>query len=183
MEILPRLITLALLGLTISIEPSRAADAKFECPRDFRPSDPAKLNEIRLLLPTGNAIDGSNRLNAMIDKLRRDGMSEALIVDHLVGAYCRMAQDASLSVIEKNARARRFEAKITALLRQPEDSNRMIIDVPLKPGVVAAAVSAARRDGLSVDGWISRAVEFQLQQKYLDANPALYQRGTLCQIT
>jgi hypothetical protein len=162
---LSRLITLALLGLAIPAEPVFAGEPKFECLRDHRSSSAVKRDEVRMRLPTGNAIDDPSRLGATVSKLRSDGMPEALIAEHLTGAYCRaLSQDTSLSGVEKTARARRFAAQITALLRQ-QDSNTMIIDVPLKPGVVAAVISAARKDGLSIDGWISRVVETELQQK------------------
>ena len=159
------LFVLALLGSAFPSVSSFAAENKFECPRDLSLSRSAKLTEIRQYLPAGNAIDDLSRLDTIVEMMRRGGLPETEIADRLIGAYCRMvAQETSMPAAEKNARSRRFAGQVTAQLRQ-QASSRMIVDVPLKPSVFAATISAARKDGISVDGWISRVVETELQHK------------------
>src|SRR5947207_11483654 len=95
-----------LLSLAFSmlmIVPAVAAD-KFECPSPFRPNTPAKLEQIKGLLPNANVMVNINQLSDTIATLRREGMSKRLIADHLIGAYCPMVvQEASLTDAEKAA--------------------------------------------------------------------------------
>ena len=68
------LLSLALFSLTVV--PAVAAD-KFECPSPFKPNTPAKLEQIKGLLPNANAMANINQLSDTIATLRRDGMSKA----------------------------------------------------------------------------------------------------------
>ena len=90
---------LAFFGLILIAMPSAAVAAeKFECPFPVGPNTSAKLQEIKRLLPDGNAMADPERLNATVGTLRRDGMPKSLIIDYLAGAYCPMvAQESSLT--------------------------------------------------------------------------------------
>jgi uncharacterized protein (DUF1330 family) len=58
-----------------------------------------------------------DRLNVTIGTLRQEGMSKRQIVDHLVGVYCPMvAQQSSLTEVEKNAQVQRFTGQVTQLV-------------------------------------------------------------------
>jgi hypothetical protein len=74
------------------------ARAGFVCPKTIEGTTPGKGAEIRTLLPSGNALDNPAQLRASIDELKRFGLSNTLIIDHLIGAY---AQDVSLSDAQK----------------------------------------------------------------------------------
>jgi hypothetical protein len=104
------LLSLTLFSLTLV--PAVAAE-KFECPSPFKPNTPAKLEEIKGLLPNVNAMTDIGQLNVTIDTLRREGMPKNLIIDHLVGAYCPMiAREASLTESEKAALVQRFSGQV-----------------------------------------------------------------------
>jgi hypothetical protein len=92
------------------------------CPYTIEGATPEKRDEIRTLLPQGNAMDDPARLNASIDGLRRLGLSQTSIVNHLIGAYCpTVAQEGALSDAEKTAKVRQFASRITALVHREED--------------------------------------------------------------
>ena len=139
-----------LLGFTFSvlaIAPAVAAD-KFECPSPFRPNTPAKLEQIKGLLPGANAMSDINQLSATIATLRREGMSRRLIVDHLIGAYCPMVVgEASLTEAEKAARIARFSGQVTRLVYSLESGLDVIINVPLTPDIVDAVNGIAKKQG------------------------------------
>ena len=84
---IPFLLSLALFTLTLL--PAAAAE-KFECPNPFKPNTPAKLEQIKGLLPNVNTMANIGQLTVAISTLRREGMSKSLIIDHLIGAYCPM---------------------------------------------------------------------------------------------
>jgi hypothetical protein len=157
---------LAFFGLTLTaMPPAGAAAEKFECPVPLGPDTSAKLPEIKLLLPDGNAMADPDRLNATVDTLGRDGMPKSLIIDRLIGAYCPMvAQESSLTEAEKSARLQRFTGQITRLVYSLESGLDIIINVPLTPDVVAVLNATASKQGLSGADWIAMTVENALQR-------------------
>jgi hypothetical protein len=148
-----------------AMPPAGAAAEKFECPVPLVPNAVAKLQEIQRVLPDGNAMTDPGRLNATVDTLRRDGMPKRLIIDHLVGAYCPMvAQESSLTEVEKTARLQRFTGQITQLVYSLGSGLDIIINVPLTPDVVAVLNATASKQGLSGAAWIAMTVESALQR-------------------
>lgn len=157
------LLSLTLFSLTLV--PAVAAE-KFECPSPFKPNTPAKLEEIKGLLPNVNAMADISQLNITIDTLRREGMPKNLIIDHLIGAYCPMiAREASLAESEKVALVRRFSGQVTQLVYSLESGLDIIINVPLTPDIVDAVNSTARKQGLSGPAWIAMTIDNALQQQ------------------
>jgi hypothetical protein len=156
-----------LLSLTISVltvAPAVGAD-KFVCPSPFQPHAPAKLEQVKGLLPGTNALPAINQLNTTIATLRRDGMSRRLIVDHLIGAYCPMVvQDASLSEADKAARVTRFSGQVTRLVYSLESDLDIIINVPLTPDIVEVVNDIAKKQGLTGPAWIAMTIDDALQQ-------------------
>ena len=67
---------LSLTFSVLTVAPAVGAD-KFECPSPFKPNTPAKLEQVKGLLPDANAMPDINQLSATIATLRRDGMSKA----------------------------------------------------------------------------------------------------------
>ena len=162
------LCTLSKLMLAFSmltVVPAVAAD-KFECPSPFKPNTPAKLEQIKGLLPNANVMANINQLSDTIATLRRDGMSKRLIVDHLIGAYCPMVvQEASLTDAEKAARVARFSGQVTRLVYSLESGLDVIINVPLTPDIVDAVNGIAKKQGLSGPAWIAMTIDDALQQQ------------------
>src|SRR4249920_962997 len=103
------LLSLTLFSLTLV--PAVAAE-NFECPSPFKPNTPAKLEEIKGLLPNIDAMADIGQLNVTIGTLQREGMTKSLIIDHLVGAYCPLIErEASLTEAEKAERVRLFSGQ------------------------------------------------------------------------
>lgn len=117
---------------------------QFQCPFPSNPNNPAKLEQIRGLLPDVNTMTNIERLTTTIAALRRDGMPKILIIDHLVGAYCPMVvRDAPLTEAEKSALVRRFTGQVTRLVYSLGGGLDIIINVPLTRDVVDAVNSIA----------------------------------------
>jgi len=139
---------------------------QFQCPLPANPNNPAKLEQIRGLLPDVNTMTNIEQLNATITTLRRDGMSKGLIIDHLVGAYCLMVvREAPLTEIDKAALVRRFAGQVTRLVYSLGSGLEIILNVPLTPDVVDAVNSVAKKQGLSGPAWIAMTIEYALQKQ------------------
>lgn len=149
----------------LTLAPAVAAE-KFECPNPFTASTPAKLEQVKGLLPNVNAMADVGLLNDAIGTLRREGMSKRLIIDHLVGAYCPMiARDAALTDPEKATLVQRFSGQVTRLVYSLESGLDIIINVPLTPDVVDAVNTIAKQQGLSGPAWIAMTIDNALQQQ------------------
>ena len=155
--------TIALLTLTMV--PVTAAQA-FECPNPFAPNAPARLEQIKGLLPDLGAMGNIGQLTAAINTLRREGMSKNLIIDHLIGAYCPMVtQGSSQPEAEKAALVRRFSGQVTRLVYSLESGLEIIVKVPLTPDIADAVNTVAKKQGLSAPAWIAMAIDHALQQQ------------------
>jgi hypothetical protein len=156
---------LSLTLAALAVSPAVGAE-RFQCALPSNPNNPAKLEQIRGLLPDANTMSNIERLNAAIATLRRDGMSKSLIIDHLVGAYCPMVvREAPLTEAEKAALVRRFTGQVTRLVYSLESGLDIIINVPLTPDVVDAVNSVAKNQGLSGPAWIAMTIDYALQQQ------------------
>lgn len=139
---------------------------QFQCPSFSKPNNPAKLEQIRGLLPNVDTMTNIEQLSATIASLRRDGMSKSLIIDHLVGAYCPMvAREAAVDDTEKADRVRRFSGQVTRLVYSLESGLDIIVNVPLTPDIVDAVNSEAKKQGLSGPAWIAMTIDNALQQQ------------------
>jgi hypothetical protein len=151
--------------LLFTLVPAVAAN-QFECPNPFTPSTPARLEQVKGLLPTVNTMADVGLLNVAIGTLRREGMSKTLIIDHLIGAYCPMiARDATLTEAEKATLVQRFSGQVTRLVYSLESGLDIIINVPLTPDVVDAVNTIAKKQGLSGPAWIEMTIDNALQQQ------------------
>jgi S-methylmethionine-dependent homocysteine/selenocysteine methylase len=158
------------LGLSLALcafvaLPALGAE-QFQCPSFSRPNNPAKLEQIRGLLPNADTMTNIERLSATIASLRRDGMSKSLIIDHLVGAYCPMvAREAAVDDTEKAALVQRFTGEVTRLVYSLESGLDIIVSVPLSPDIVDTVNSVAKTQGLSGPAWIAMTIDNALQQQ------------------
>jgi hypothetical protein len=147
---------LSLLLFALKLTPAGAAET-FDCRNPFTPNTPAKLEQIKGMLPDANTV--------AINTLHRDGMSKSLIVDHLIGAYCPMvARDHSVTDVEKTALVQRFSDQVTRLVYSLASDLDIIINVPLTPDVVDAVNTVAKKQGLSGPAWIEMTIDNALQQ-------------------
>lgn len=151
-------------GLIGSI--TRSADAAaFTYPETVTSDAPRNASSLSDLYSGANDVTASNRLGEVMANLRKDGMKPALIVDHLIGAYCPLvANDSSLSDKQKADRMRRFARQVTGLAYGPsgQDELDVLVEVPLVPTLLGQVDQAAGRAGLSRGAWIERAIKQQL---------------------
>jgi hypothetical protein len=163
-----RLVLLLLLvcgaGLTGPIvRPANAAG--FTCPDTVTSDAPRNAPPPSDLYSGATDLTAGNRLGELMDDLRKSGMKPALIVDHLVGAYCPLvASDGSLSDQQKADRVRRFARQVTGLAygQSGQEELDVLVEVPLTPALLGQVDQAAGRAGLSRDAWIERAIKQQL---------------------
>ena len=151
-------------GLTGSI--MRPADAvTFTCPETVTSDVPRNAPSLSDLYPGATDLTAGNHLNELMADLRKSGMKPALIVDHLVGAYCPLAaNDGRLSDKQKADRVRRFARQVTGLAygQSGQDELDVLVDVPLTPTLLGQVDQAAAGAGMSRDAWIERAIKQQL---------------------
>lgn len=136
-----------------------ASAAAFECP--WRPVDAesGRAHDVKSLLPVGDPLDDPGQLAAAVDTLRRQGMSDVLIVDNLIGEYCPVvAADTSLDDAAKATRVRRFASTITNLVYASEDTTDILLTVPLPPAVVDQVRERSKAAGISLQDWMANAV-------------------------
>lgn len=111
------------------------------------------------MLPVSDQLDHPASLNATVDKLREQGLSNTMIVDSLIGAYCPLvAKDMMLNDAQKTARMQSFSLKATRAVYAIESAERIFLDVPLRPDVVDAVNAKARAAGLSPQDWVAQAI-------------------------
>jgi hypothetical protein len=150
-------------GLTGSItRPANAA--AFTCPDTLTSDAPRNASPLSDLYSGATDLTAGNRLSELIADLRKTGMKPALIVEHLVGAYCPLAaNDGSLSDKQKADRVRRFARQVTGLAygQSGQDELDVLVDVPLTPTLLGQVDQAAGRAGLSRDAWIEQAIKQQ----------------------
>jgi hypothetical protein len=159
-----------IVGAIVSIASNSAMAASarsgFVCPKTIEGTTPDKRGEIRALLPSGNALDNPAQLRIGIDELKRLGLSNTLIVDHLIGAYCpTVAQNTSLSDAQKATQIRQFAGRITAIVYSEEDVSDIVLNVLLSPSIVDQVNLKAQASGLSVEGWLSKTIETAVQER------------------
>src|ERR1700722_18339362 len=95
--------------ISIALNPANAevagksisAHSGFTCPPVRSGVTSHQRAAIRALLPAGDALNDPAQLNASISGLKRLGLSNTLVTDHLIGAYCAtVAHNSNLSEAE-----------------------------------------------------------------------------------
>ena len=139
--------------------------ATFTCPDATASDAPRTAPALRALYSGATDITASDRLGELMTDLRNSGMKPALIVDHLIGAYCPLvAADSTLSDKQKADRLRQFARQVTGLAYVPSDADEVevLVTVPLTPTLLGQVDQAAGRAGLSRDTWLEQAIKRQL---------------------
>jgi len=145
----------AVAALALSALPgvALAAAPKFTCPWLTGSETPSP--EITALFQGGDPLDNPALLNSAVDKLRASGLSRALIIDGVMGAYCPMvAANASYSDAQKTARMSAFAGRTVRVVYALESADAVILDVPLPPPVVDSLNAKARAAGVSPTDWL-----------------------------
>jgi hypothetical protein len=139
--------------------------ATLTCPDATASDMPRTAPAVSDLYSGASDLTASNRLGELVTDLRKSGMKPALIVDHLIGAYCPLvAADDTLSDKQKADRVRQFARQVTGLAYVPPDPEEVdvLVSVPLPPTLLGQVDQAAGRAGISRDAWIERAIKQQL---------------------
>jgi hypothetical protein len=139
--------------------------ATFTCPDTTASDMPRTAPALSDLYSGASDIAASNRLGELVTDLRKSGMKPALIVDHLIGAYCPLAAaDNTLSDKQKADRVRRFARQVAGLVYVPSDPEKVdvLVEIPLTPTLLGQVDQAASRAGIPRDAWIEQAIKQQL---------------------
>jgi hypothetical protein len=145
--------------------PTPVDAAAFTCPETTVSDGPRNTPALSELFSGASDTTVSNRLGELMTDLRKSGMKPALVVDHLIGAYCSLvAADGTLSDKQKADRVRQFARRVTELAYVPADSDEVevLVTVPVAPTLLGQVDQAAGRSGLSRDAWLERAIKQQL---------------------
>jgi len=144
---------------------SISAHSGFACPPVRSGVTAHQRAAIRALLPSGDALEDPAQLNASINGLKRLGLSNTLVTDHLIGAYCEtIAHNGNLSDTEKTEDVRQFAGQVTALVYREDHVSDISLNVLLKPSVADAVNVKAQASGLSTEQWMAKAIEAAAQK-------------------
>jgi hypothetical protein len=134
---------------------SVSASAAFVCPVSSSGAN---------AIPAGDGLDDAAKLNAAIAGLRAKGVSNAMIVDSLIAAYCpAVARNTALGDDAKRAQVRRFAARMVRVVYALDTADAVILDVPFRPGVLDAINAKAAAERISPEAWVANAVERALK--------------------
>jgi hypothetical protein len=166
MAVRPVLLLVLICGAGLTGSIVRPADAvAFTCPETVTSDAPRNTSPPSGPYSGATDLTVGNRVTELVADLRKSGMKPALIVDHLVGAYCPLvASDGSLTDRQKADRVRRFARQVTGLAygQSGQDELDVLVDVPLMPPLLSQVDQAAAGAGISRDAWIERAIKQQL---------------------
>jgi hypothetical protein len=143
--------------------PVRAA--AFTCPNAAAADMRGPAPSLSGLYSGADDVTASKRLGELMADLRKSGMKPALIVDHLIGAYCPLvAADTTLSDKQRVDRVRRFAQMVTGMAYVPPDPDEVdvLVQTALAPALLSQIDQAASRAGISREEWIERAIKRQL---------------------
>jgi len=141
-----------------------SAAAALECPVQPIAAGTAQARDISAVIPAGDALDDVAKLNTAVTALRQQGVSQAVIIDNLIAAYCpTVARNASLNEQQKAAKVRRFASQMVRTVYGLGSAEQVILDVPFSPGVADAINSKARSEGIAPETWVANAIDAYLK--------------------
>lgn len=157
-----RTLTATAFALALGAAAPAHAAGPFECPT--KPLEAAQAAKIKALLPSGDAFDKVEQLNAAVTQLKSEGANPVLVIDTLIAAYCPVvAAQPGLSDAQKTTRVARFAARITRTVFALDGADAIILDVAFPPAVVDAINAKARAAGVTPEAWIQGAVTSALK--------------------
>lgn len=157
-----RILIATAFALALGAGNAAHAAGPFECPT--KPLEAAQAAKIKALLPSGDAFDRVDQLNAAVTKLKADSADPVLVIDSLIAAYCPVvAAQPGLSDAQKSSRVSRFAARIARTVFALDGADEIILDVGFPPSVVDAINAKARAAGMTAEAWIQGAVTSALK--------------------
>lgn len=155
---LKTLLSATALGAAIMFGASAAHAADFVCPD--MPTDDASAKIVQEFLGSADLLDKPDQLNAAIDALSKAGVSQAMIINEIVNAYCpTVAANDKLSSLQKTLRVQKVAAEVTKTVFNITSEDAVIIDVPLPPTTVDKINALAKEAGVTPAEWIAGLVE------------------------
>jgi hypothetical protein len=152
-------------GLALPMAAGGARAAGFECAYKEAPNAPKDLPPVKGLEENMTQLDARRRLAEMVGNLTTAKIQPAMIVDHLVWAYCPLvANDPRLSDTEKTDLMRRFASQVAALAYSGPSGSEIdvLVNLPLAPAILDRVDEAAKAAGISLDEWLQNAIDHSL---------------------
>ncbi|MEE7459429.1 hypothetical protein MPAR168_06265 [Methylorubrum populi] len=153
--------------IAVGLTGTAASAAGLDCgpPPPPHPDADAALTQA-ILSPQLDA-NASTALASVVQRLRSQGVSRAVIVDRAVAIYCPLvAKDESLTLDRQREAVRRFASVLTSLVYDPTDPTQgetaFILSLPVKPALSLQIDAAAAQAGLTRDAWILQAIQARL---------------------
>ena len=149
-----------LLLLLALLTPAPAAYAAFECPVKTPPTTKPMPDLAALIKPYDDP-RADPSLTSAITRLKREGMMNGEIVDHVVASYCpTVDQIPNLSDHEKDRLVTRFASHLAEAVYAPAHAevDAIILDVPVPPSLYSKIKEAADQHHESQDAFVLSAL-------------------------
>lgn len=137
------------------------AASSFTCPT--KPLEEAQAGKIKALLPTGDAFENIQTLNAAVTTLKAENANPALVIDSLVSAYCPVLASESITDAHRLEKFQRFASRVTRTVYALDGADQIILDVAFPPAVVDAIAAKAKAAGVTSEVFIQNSVAAALQ--------------------
>lgn len=158
----PKFLPVAAFALALGVAQPALAAGAFTCPT--APIEAAQAAKVAAALPTGDAFDRVEALNAAITSLKSQGVGPVLLIDSLISAYCPIvAAQPGLSDAQKTLRMGRFAARVTRAVYGYESADAIFLDVSFPPQIVSAIEAKAKAAGVPAEDWIRGVVDAALK--------------------
>jgi hypothetical protein len=153
----------ALLAVPLAFLQVQAAQA-LDCPAGGAVAgDPAQAAAISATLGGGAAFEDLGWLNTSVGDLIGRGIPRTVIIDDMIGAYCRqVSAEAGSSEAAQTAKIRTFAARITQIAYAGGGGDEIILNVPFSAATIEKIDDQARAAGVSAEAWVAEAVEDSL---------------------
>ena len=153
----------AMVSIPLAFLPVHAAQA-LDCPAGGAVTgDAAQAAAIAETLGGGAAFEDLGWLNEAIGKLVAGGIPRTVIIDDMIGAYCRqVAAETGVSDDAQAAKIRSFAARITQIAYAGGSGDEIILSVPFAPAILQKIDEQARAAGVSPEAWVAETVEDDL---------------------
>lgn len=159
---LDKTLVAAVLAAGITCCFAGSADAAgFVCAYKEAPNAPKDMVPVTGLTEDMTQVEARKRLAELVGDMAIAKIPPALIVDHLVWAYCPLVEnDKSLSDAQKTMRLRRFASQVASMVYAPASDTELdiLVDLTIAPDLLAKVDAAAKASGISRDQWIDRAI-------------------------
>lgn len=149
-------------GCAMTMAMGSAEAAGFVCAYKEAPNAPKDLPPATGLTEDMTQVEARNRVQELVGDMALAKIPPAMIVDHLVWAYCPLVEkDANLTDVQKANRVRQFAADVAGMVYAPASDAELdiIVSLPIAPAVLGKVDAAAKAGGLSRDAWMNGAIE------------------------